>query len=84
MAALAWLATQLGPFNIASANMSLGGGTYSDQAACDAANVAQKNAIDILRGCGCGNRHRRGQRVRVDRYLGSGLHLIGGGRRRHE
>jgi subtilisin family serine protease len=52
VAALAWLATQQGPFNIASANMSLGGGTYSDQAACDAANLAQKNAIDILRAAG--------------------------------
>lgn len=34
---------------IASANMSLGGGVFASQAACDAANVATKAAIDNLR-----------------------------------
>lgn len=35
--------------NIASANMSLGGGRYFDQASCDAENAAFKAAIDNLR-----------------------------------
>ncbi len=39
-------------YNIASANMSLGGGQYFDQASCDAANLAVKAAIDNLRGAG--------------------------------
>ena len=52
VAALSWLATQQGPYSIASANMSLGGGSYSDQAACDSANLAEKNAIDVLRAAG--------------------------------
>ncbi|MFL6260190.1 MAG: S8 family serine peptidase [Thermoanaerobaculia bacterium] len=36
-------------YNIAAVNMSLGGGGYSDQAACDADNAARKAAIDNLR-----------------------------------
>ena len=52
IAALSWLATQQGAYSIASANLSLGGSTYSDQAACDAANTAEKNAIDVLRAAG--------------------------------
>lgn len=34
---------------IASANMSLGGGRFTNQESCDAANVARKAAIDNLR-----------------------------------
>ncbi|MCX6071766.1 MAG: S8 family serine peptidase [Chloroflexi bacterium] len=52
IAALEWLATQVGANSIASANMSLGGGTYSDEASCDAANAAEKGAIDSLRAAG--------------------------------
>jgi subtilisin family serine protease len=52
IAALEWLATQTGSLSIASANMSLGGGTYSDQALCDADNAAEKSAIDALRAAG--------------------------------
>ncbi|HEY8516615.1 MAG TPA: S8 family serine peptidase [Candidatus Binatia bacterium] len=37
---------------IAVVNMSLGGGSYSSQAACDADNVARKAAIDNLRAAG--------------------------------
>jgi subtilisin family serine protease len=37
---------------IASANMSLGGGKFTDQASCDAANAATKAAIDNLRSLG--------------------------------
>jgi parallel beta-helix repeat protein len=36
-------------FNIAAANMSLGGGKYTTQASCDAANGSKKAAIDALR-----------------------------------
>ncbi|HEY2293478.1 MAG TPA: S8 family serine peptidase [Thermoanaerobaculia bacterium] len=36
-------------YNIASVNMSLGGGIYTDQASCDAANGPRKAAIDNLR-----------------------------------
>jgi len=52
IAALDWLATQVGTLSIAAANMSLGGGTYSDQGACDDANAAEKSAIDALRAAG--------------------------------
>jgi len=38
--------------NIASANMSLGGGSYQDQGLCDADNAGVKAAIDNLRGAG--------------------------------
>jgi len=38
--------------DIASVNMSLGGGQYFDQASCDAANVAVKLAIDNLASVG--------------------------------
>jgi Subtilase family/Viral BACON domain len=36
-------------YNIASVNMSLGGGQYFTQASCDAANIAFKAAVDNLR-----------------------------------
>jgi hypothetical protein len=36
-------------YSIAAVNMSLGGGTYSDQASCDSSNAAYKMAIDNLR-----------------------------------
>jgi subtilisin len=36
---------------IASANMSLGGGRFTDQESCDAANSQRKIAIDALRAC---------------------------------
>ncbi len=39
-------------YDIAAANMSLGGGQYFTQAACDAANTATKAAIDNLRSVG--------------------------------
>ncbi len=39
-------------YNIAAANMSLGGGAYTSQAACDAANSSTKAAIDLLRSAG--------------------------------
>lgn len=38
--------------NIASVNMSLGGGRYYDQASCDNNNAGVKSAIDLLRGVG--------------------------------
>ncbi len=38
--------------NFASINLSLGGGNFSDQAACDASNAAQKASIDVLRAAG--------------------------------
>ncbi len=41
-----------GSMNIAAINMSLGGGQYFNQAACDADNVAVKTAIDNLRSVG--------------------------------
>ncbi len=39
-------------YNIAAVNLSLGGGLFSDQASCDAANSAQKASIDTLRSAG--------------------------------
>ena len=39
-------------YNIASVNMSLGGGFYDNQATCDADNAAEKTAIDNLRAAG--------------------------------
>ena len=36
-------------YSIAAVNMSLGGGSYSSQSTCDAANLSQKAAIDNLR-----------------------------------
>jgi subtilisin family serine protease len=39
-------------FNIAAANMSLGGGRYFDQASCDQANSSRKAIIDSLRSAG--------------------------------
>lgn len=38
-----------GTFDIASVNMSLGGGQFNDQATCDNNNVSRKAAIDNLR-----------------------------------
>ncbi|MFP5413893.1 MAG: S8 family peptidase [Gammaproteobacteria bacterium] len=38
-----------GTYNIAAANMSLGGGRYYDQSSCDASATAIKTAIDNLR-----------------------------------
>ena len=38
--------------NIAAANMSLGGSSYTDQALCDAQNSSLKMAIDLLRSAG--------------------------------
>jgi subtilisin len=39
-------------FNIAAANLSLGGGSFSSQAACDATDGARKAIIDTLRAVG--------------------------------
>lgn len=39
-------------YPIAAVNMSVGGGSFSDQAACDEANTARKAAIDNLRSVG--------------------------------
>lgn len=39
-------------YDIAAVNMSLGGGQYSSEADCDAANVSRKAAIDSLRSVG--------------------------------
>ncbi|MBY0278722.1 S8 family serine peptidase [Candidatus Binatia bacterium] len=39
-------------YNIAAVNMSLGGGSFSSQAACDQADGARKAAIDQLRSVG--------------------------------
>lgn len=41
-----------GTYNIASVNMSLGGGRYYDQASCDSAKSSTKAAIDNLRSVG--------------------------------
>ena len=41
-----------GVFSVASVNVSLGGGSFGDQAACDAADPATKAAIDNLRSAG--------------------------------
>ncbi len=41
-----------GAYNIASVNMSIGGGGYTSQASCDANNSAIKAAIDNLRSFG--------------------------------
>ncbi len=60
--ALAWSSDQIAAlqhvydlrndFDIASVNMSLGGGVYSSQATCDANNAGTKAAIDQLRSVG--------------------------------
>lgn len=39
-------------FNIASVNMSIGGGFFDSEASCDAANISRKAAIDNLLGFG--------------------------------
>jgi len=50
--ALDYVATLRGTYNVASVNMSLGGGVYSTQSACDLANQSTKRAIDALRAAG--------------------------------
>ncbi|MGH9176520.1 MAG: S8 family serine peptidase, partial [Vicinamibacterales bacterium] len=55
VAALDRVAVLAGPGNanqIASVNMSLGGGQFSDQATCDSQHAARKAAIDNLRSLG--------------------------------
>ncbi len=52
IAGMDWLSTQASSISIASANLSLGGGTYSSQVACDADNSQEKIAIDALRAAG--------------------------------
>jgi hypothetical protein len=49
IAALERVLVLSGSINIAAVNLSLGGDQFSDQATCDAANAAQKAAIDNLR-----------------------------------
>jgi len=41
-----------GTYSIAAVNMSLGGGSYTDQATCDNVNSLRKTAIDMLRSQG--------------------------------
>jgi subtilisin family serine protease len=48
-AALDWLFMTRTQRSVASANMSLGGGHFADQAACDFSNAATRFAIDNLR-----------------------------------
>ena len=50
--ALDYVLSQRFSFNIASANMSLGGGQYSTQASCDSANSFTKTPIDNLKSVG--------------------------------
>ena len=52
IAALERVLTLRSSLNIAAVNMSLGGGRYTSQAACDADNAARKLAIDNLRSVG--------------------------------
>ena len=52
LAALERIYTLRGTYQIAAVNMSLGGGAYTSQASCDAANAATKAAIDNLRSVG--------------------------------
>ncbi len=52
MAGLEYVFSLRSTYNIASANMSLGGGSYNVQSVCDAANAGVKAAIDNLRGAG--------------------------------
>ncbi len=52
IAALDYIYSLRGTYPIASVNMSLGGGAYSDQAACDADNGNEKFPIDMLRSAG--------------------------------
>jgi subtilisin family serine protease len=49
---LEYLYTLRGIYSIASANMSLGGGRYSNQTTCDRENASTKSAIDHLRSIG--------------------------------
>ncbi len=52
IAALEHVLSLAGTYDIASVNMSLGGGKYSKQSHCDSANSAKKAAIDNLRAAG--------------------------------
>lgn len=52
IAALDYIYSVRGTYPIASVNMSLGGGGYSDQATCDAENASEKLPIDMLRSAG--------------------------------
>lgn len=52
--------------NIAAVNMSLGGGQFSSEAACDQADVARKDAIDLLRSVGIATVVAAGNESRVD------------------
>ncbi|RME37400.1 MAG: hypothetical protein D6788_09540 [Planctomycetota bacterium] len=52
IAALEYLFSLRDSYDIASANMSLGGGAFGNQADCDNANAAEKAAIDNLRSIG--------------------------------
>ncbi len=49
---LQYVYNQRGNFNIAAVNMSLGGGRYYDEAACDADEAPTKAVIDSLRSVG--------------------------------
>jgi subtilisin family serine protease len=50
--ALDYVRTIRGTYNIASVNMSLGGGVHQTQTSCDLANQSTKAAIDALRAAG--------------------------------
>ncbi len=52
LAALQYVYTLRNSYNIASINMSLGGGKYTSDASCDASNSAMKTVIDNLRSAG--------------------------------
>jgi subtilisin family serine protease len=52
MRALDYLLTLTGTYRVAAANMSLGGGAYTSQVACDSNNAALKQTIDTLRNAG--------------------------------
>lgn len=51
-AGLDYLYTLRNTYDISSANMSIGGGEYTNQTDCDSNHVAQKAAIDLLRSIG--------------------------------
>ena len=52
LAALDYVYSLRGVYDIASANLSLGGDPYTSQSTCDADNVSMKAAIDRLRSAG--------------------------------
>ena len=68
-------------FNIAAVNMSLGGGGYTSQASCDAANGAAKAIIDQLRSVNIATVISSGNESLHQRDCRSRLHLVGGERR---